>query len=245
MLVDMEKKKNTSAPRKVAPLRFFVYSCLIVLGVYGSVQFFYSPDVFEEYVLAPANNTSVPKPKSTIVVFGDSVTSGYGIALDRAYPSVLERLLLSRGYDVRVINMGVSGETTAGGLRRVDFVKSQKPNIVVLALGGNDVLRGLRPEGTKDNLREIITSLQADGINVLLVGMYATNNLGGTYEAAFNTLYPELSRELNVPLVPFLLSGVVLNKELNQADGIHPNEKGAEIIAEENILPFIVQILKQ
>ncbi len=239
----MGDTQNSTATRKVRPMRLFVYGCFIMLGIYGATQIFFPPTPADivPVVVVPSESTY----ETTIVAFGDSVTAGYGIALDQAYPSILEQLLIAQGYSVRVINAGVSGETSAGGLRRVDFIKSLKPDVVILALGGNDVLRGLRPEDTKSNLKEIITQFKQEGIPVILVGMYAPNNLGGAYGVEFNTLYPALSTELEVPLVPFLLEGVALQKELNQNDGIHPNEAGAKIIAEKNILPSLVPLLQE
>lgn len=243
----IEKTDGRTVWQKVRrPIFLCICGCLLAVSI--AVSIFVSFDLLStptsmETPEVVSNETDT-ESKITIVAFGDSVTAGYGIALESAYPRVLEKLLSERGYDVRVVNAGVSGETSAGGLRRVDFIKSQKPDIVVLALGGNDVLRGLSPEETKNNLYEIITSLRRDGIAVLLVGMYAPNNLGGIYEAQFNSLYPALSVELEVPFVPFLLEGVALQKDLNQSDGIHPNEAGAKIIAEKNILPALMVLLE-
>jgi len=180
---------------------------------------------------------------TTILVFGDSITAGYGISLPDAYPAQLERALLSRGYNVRVINAGVSGETTAGGLRRAEFASKQKPDIVLIVLGGNDVLRGVAPASTKENLELIIQTFQQAGSRVVLVGMYAPANLGDIYVKEFSEIYTSLAVQFDVPLVPFLLDGVALDKTLNQSDGIHPNQQGAKIIAEQNILPTLLRLL--
>lgn len=182
-------------------------------------------------------------PTTTIVAFGDSITAGYGLDIKDAYPAVLERALRNAGYDVVVINSGVSGETSAGGLSRAEFVASQKPDIVIVALGGNDMLRGIDPAATKNNLAGIIETFQRSGARVILAGMRAAANLGEGYVMQFDAVYPALAREFSVPLVPFLLDGVALEKSLNQRDGIHPNEEGARIIAEENLLPVLLPLL--
>ncbi len=187
----------------------------------------------------PVTNT----PRQTIVAFGDSITAGYGLSVNDAYPAVLQQLLEDSGAVISVINSGVSGETTAGGLRRVDFVIAQKPDFVIIALGGNDALRGIPPENTKNNLAQIIEKFQAGNVRVILAGMYAPSNLGENYVNEFNAVYPTLSKKYNVPLVPFLLAGVALDPALNQADGIHPNPEGARIIAKENILPTVLPLL--
>ncbi len=194
--------------------------------------------------LASIATTSVPAlpeaQRKTIVAFGDSITAGYGINIMDAYPAILEQLLRDAQKDIVVINSGVSGETTAGGLRRADFVVAQNPDIVIIALGGNDVLRGIPPENTKNNLEQIIEKFQAGNVRVVLAGMYAPSNLGENYVREFNEIYPTLSKKYNIPLVPFLLAGVALDPTLNQADGIHPNQEGARIIAKDNILPVIL-----
>lgn len=191
-----------------------------------------------------ASTTESRKAQTTIVAFGDSITAGYGIELTEAYPKLLEELLLARGLDVRVINSGVSGETTAGGLRRAQFVADRKPDIVLVALGGNDMLRGIPPENTKENLAQIIAIFQKAGIQVVLAGMYASANLGEAYVNEFNALYPALARTYVIPLVPFLLEGVALDPALNQADRIHPNQSGARIVAEQNVLPVLLPLIE-
>ncbi len=184
-------------------------------------------------------------PKLTVMAFGDSVTAGYGLALSESYPAQLEQILKDKGYAVRVINAGVSGETTSGGLRRVDFAISQKPDIIILALGGNDVLRGIDPETSQSSLEGMLKAFQNAGISVVLVGMKAPLNLGFKYVNTFNAIYPNLAKTFDVPLVPFLLDGVALDPTLNQSDGIHPNAAGARIVAEKNILPVLLPLLKQ
>ncbi len=194
-----------------------------------------------------SSNISTNQVASTtpiIIAFGDSITAGYGISIFEAYPQRLQEALLSRGIKVKIINSGVIGETTAGGLRRAPFVATQKPDIVIVALGGNDLLRGIDPANTKANLAGIITTFQKEGITVILAGMKAPTNLGPTYVKSFDSLFPELAKEFHISLIPFLLDGVALDPHLNQADGIHPNQQGAIIIAEKNILPIISQNLQ-
>ncbi len=192
---------------------------------------------------APTNPPN--SPKVAIVAFGDSITAGYGITLIDAYPNQLERALQDKGFSVKVVNSGVTGETTAGGLRRAEFVAAQKNVIVILALGGNDVLRGIDPDSTKKNLAEIIAIFTRAGTRVLLVVMYAPRNLGVAYVSKFNAIYPSLAEEFRVPLAPFLLEDVVFVSALNQDDGIHPNKAGARIVAEENILPYLLPLVKE
>lgn len=196
-----------------------------------------------EFPDVPTRRTNAQSPTTTIVAFGDSITAGYGIDIDAAYPAVLEQALQDAGYNAIVINSGVSGETTAGGLRRADFVASQKPDIVLVALGGNDLLRGIDPASTRNNLAGIIETFQRAGAKVVLAGMRAPENLGEGYVLQFDAIYPALAREFGVPLVPFLLEGVALVEDKNQRDGIHPNEEGARVIAEEILLPKILPLL--
>ncbi len=195
--------------------------------------------------VSTSSGSFTAKPKvRTIVAFGDSITAGYGITTPEAYPQLLENALTRNGKNIRVVNSGVSGETTAGGLRRASFVAAQKPDFVIIALGGNDVLRGIDPAATKANLAGIITIFKKEDIVVILAGMKSPTNLGPIYVEAFDGLYPELAKEYNLSLIPFLLEGVALDATLNQADGIHPNQNGAKIIAENNILPKLLPLLK-
>ncbi len=236
----------SKAPRFL--LYIFLFVVVVLLGAYiigrEKKEIFISPS--SSTFTASSSAALTPGIGATIVtVFGDSITTGHGIALTSAYPAQLERMLHEKGYDVSIVNAGVTGETTAGGLRRAEFVVKQKQDIVVIALGGNDVLRGINPASTKANLAKTIEIFQKEAVLVILVGMYAPSNLGATYVAEFNALYPALAKEYGVPLVPFLLEGVVFDKSRNQNDGIHPNEEGAQIIAEQNILPVLLPLLEQ
>jgi acyl-CoA thioesterase-1 len=245
-----------SFPNKKNVLFIVAGVALIVAASFAVVLFYsiqygrYDEDVTKGALIATATPESLPGPKAQssnelIVAFGDSITAGYGIDLADAYPSVLEGLLREAGYSVTVVNAGVSGETTAGGLRRVDFVISQKPDIVIVALGGNDVLRGIPPDNTRSNLSEIVEKFQGAGIRVILAGMRAPDNMGKTFQDEFDAMYPALAETYNTAFVPFLLEGVALDGALNQSDGIHPNPKGARIIAEQNIFPVLLPLLQR
>jgi acyl-CoA thioesterase-1 len=185
----------------------------------------------DQAVQSPATPGETPKP--VIVCLGDSLTAGLGLLTEQAYPQVLERKFAAEGYEVEVRNAGVSGDTSAGGLRRVEPLLGADVAAIVLALGGNDALRGLSATQTYENLAGIIEAADAEGIPVVLTGMEAPPNLGEDYREAFRTSFIRLARDYrdSVIWVPFLLEGVAGRPELNQADGIHPNEKGVEIIA--------------
>lgn len=177
-----------------------------------------------------------------VVVLGDSLTAGYGLPLEQAFPARLEAALQRAGRKVRVINAGVSGDTTAGGLARLDWMLADKPQLVIVELGANDALRGLDPAGTRANLDAILARLEAAGVRVLLAGMKAPRNLGADYVAAFDRIYPELAARHKVALYPFFLKGVAGDPKLNLADGIHPNAEGVERIVA-GILPIILEQL--
>jgi acyl-CoA thioesterase-1 len=177
-----------------------------------------------------------------IVVLGDSLAAGLGLQRADAFPAQLERALKARGHAVEVINAGVSGDTTAGGLDRLRWAVPEKTEAVILELGANDALRGLDPGKARANLDKIITTLKAEGTEVLLAGMLAPRNLGEAYVRAFNGIYPELAAKHGVILYPFFLEGVALNGALNQGDGIHPNSKGVAAITQ-RILPSVEQLI--
>jgi len=171
-----------------------------------------------------------------VLFLGDSLTAGYGLGESEAFPALLGELLEAEGHPIRVLNAGVSGDTSAGGLRRLDWLLSQKPGIVVVELGANDGLRGLPLEHTEENLREILLRTRAAGALPLLVGMQVPPNYGPEYAPAFAEIFPRLAQSLGVPLVGFLLDGVGGRPELNLADGIHPTAEGHRLLAE-NVLP--------
>jgi acyl-CoA thioesterase I len=170
----------------------------------------------------------------SIVVLGDSLTAGYGLGAEQAYPALLGTALAADPATARwtVINGGVSGDTSAGGLRRVDWLLRSRPRVVIIALGANDGLRGLPVEQLEANLRAIVAKVRAAQASPMLVGMRLPRNLGPTYTDAFIAIYPRLATELELPLLPFLLEGVALDPQLNQADLVHPNAKGHAVIAQ-------------
>lgn len=177
-----------------------------------------------------------------ILALGDSLTAGYGLEQQYAFTSQLEKSLQDKGYPVRVINGGVSGDTSAGGLSRLTWALADKPDLVIIELGANDGLRGLDPAQTRSNLKAIIKAIQKAEHKVLLTGMIAPPNLGKEYGAEFNSLYGDLAKQNDIALYPFFLDGVAANPKLNQPDGIHPTAEGAAIIVE-RILPYVEKLL--
>lgn len=185
-----------------------------------------------------------PADTPRIVAFGDSLTAGLGVAQDEAYPNQLEHRLAREGYRYRVINAGVSGETTAGGLRRLSWILQNHPQIVILELGANDGLRGLKLEDTRANLEQIIRQLEQAQVTVVLAGMKMPPNYGADYTGKFEAIYPDLAKRYRLPLIPFLLEGVATSASLNQADGIHPTAEGHQVIAG-NVMRTISPLLRK
>lgn len=187
------------------------------------------------WLAAPQAFAQSPRPV-TLLVIGDSLTAGYGLARDDGFPAQLQRTLTAQGLAVRVHDGGVSGDTSAGGRARLVWMlgsapQQQQPDAVIVELGANDALRGVDPDVTYANLAAILSELKARGIPVLLAGMRAPPNLGADYQKRFDAIYPRLAAAYRVPLYPFFLDGVAAVPALNQADGIHPNAKGvAEIV---------------
>jgi acyl-CoA thioesterase I len=181
--------------------------------------------------------------EGVVVVLGDSLTAGLGVAADEAFPARLQARIRAEGYAYRVTNAGVSGDTTAGGLRRVDWVLRANPEIVVVALGANDGLRGQSPPAIRANLEEIVARLQAAGARVLLVGMRLPPNYGAEYTKEFEAIFPAVARRAKVALMPFLLDGVAADPRLNQADGIHPTAAGQQIMAD-RVWPYLRPLLR-
>lgn len=187
--------------------------------------------------------TTVGKPK--IIAFGDSLTAGFGLAEKESYPYLLQKKLEADGYSYEVVNAGVSGETSLGGLERADWVLEQENvEILILELGANDLLRGLPVAKMKGNLAKIIEKAQAKKINVLLCGMLAPPTVGAQYQREYLSAFPDLASRYKTAFLPFLLDNVALNKDLNQPDGIHPNAKGAEIMTE-NVYSAVKPLLKK
>jgi acyl-CoA thioesterase I len=179
-----------------------------------------------------------------IVVLGDSLVAGFGVKPSEAFPAQLERALKAKGHAVEVINAGVSGDTTAGGLERVAWAVPADANAVILELGANDALRGLDPGRAKANLDAIITKVKAGGAEVLLAGMMAPRNLGPDYVRAFDAIYPDLAAKHALILYPFFLEGVAMDGKLNLNDGLHPNGRGVAEITR-RILPSVEQLIER
>jgi acyl-CoA thioesterase-1 len=177
-----------------------------------------------------------------IAVLGDSLATAYGLAVEEGFPAQLERRLRADGYDCAVLDAGVAGDTTAGGLARLDWALADRPSHVIVELGGNDGLRALPPEQMEQNLDAIVDRLRADGVAVLLAGMLAPPNLGRTYGAAFEAVFPRVAERHAVPLYPFFLDGVAGDPGLTQPDGVHPTADGIAIIVE-RILPTVIDWL--
>ncbi|MCR9255611.1 MAG: arylesterase [Alphaproteobacteria bacterium] len=178
-----------------------------------------------------------------LLALGDSLVAGYGLREPEGFVPNLEAALREKGFDVTVINGGVSGDTSKGGLSRLDWSLADDPDAAILELGANDGLRGIDPASTKQNLSQIIERFQAEGIEVLLAGMMAPPNFGPEYTSEFNGLYPALAEAYGIALYPFFLDGVAAEPSLNQGDGIHPNEKGVDIIVE-RITPYVTDLLE-
>lgn len=217
-----------------ARLPFLIAGLVLGLAACGE------PDVREQLARAPE---TAPPPaaapaeddhRPVLVAFGDSLTAGYGIDLDEAWPARLQERLDAEGFGYRVVNAGVSGETTSGGLRRLPFVLDRNPNaaLVVIALGGNDGLRGVPVDVMMDNLRAMIREAEGRGLQVLLAGVPAPPELGRDYEDGFAETFRDVAGATGVPLLPSLLEGVAGVAELNQRDGIHPTAEGARRLAE-------------
>jgi acyl-CoA thioesterase I len=191
--------------------------------------------------LAQAQAAAEAKPIK-MVVLGDSLSAGLGLAASAAFPQRLQKSLKSKGMTVDMINAGVSGDTSSGGRDRLDWSVPEGTEAVIVELGANDALRGTDPAITRAALSDILTRLKARGVAVLLCGMVAPPNYGSDYSARFNAIYPDLARSFGVPLYPFFLEGIAADASLNQADGLHPTAEGVDVIVK-NILPTVQAFL--
>ncbi len=180
----------------------------------------------------------------TILAVGDSLTEGLGLAKADAYPAQLEQVLRSKGYSVKVVNAGVSGETSAGLKARMAWLARNPADIIILCSGANDGLRGLSVVQTRENLAYTIESLKLTNATIILAGMVAPQNNGEEYTSAFNNLHSSLAKEYSLPFIPFLLDGVIGDAQLNQRDEIHPTREGYAIVIERNVLPILEPILQ-
>jgi acyl-CoA thioesterase-1 len=177
-----------------------------------------------------------------VLAFGDSLTAGYRLPPEKSFPRQLQQKLRALGHDVTVANAGVSGDTTAGGKRRLAWALKDKPDLVILELGANDALRGIKPAETLKNLDAMMRELKERGIRVLLAGMFAPPNMGRKYASEFDSIYPLLARRHGADLYPFFLSGVATRPHLNLRDGVHPNAEGIAVIVE-RITPYVLKAL--
>ena len=191
-----------------------------------------------------SNDSDAADPRPVITAFGDSLTAGMGADPSASYPAVLERSLNSKGYRYRVVNAGVSGDTSSTGLVRVDSVLAYHPKIVILELGANDGLRGLPVETTRANLELILAACQQSGARVVLAGMKLPPNYGPEYIEPFERMFVELAQKYNAARVPFLLEGVAAQPGLMQADGLHPNSAGCRIVAA-NVMRVLEPLLEK
>jgi acyl-CoA thioesterase-1 len=182
--------------------------------------------------------------EAVIVALGDSLTAGYGLTQDQSFPAQLQAALQARGYKVRIVNAGVSGDTATAALQRLDWALPDDASAVIVELGGNDALQGIPPEGTKQALAKIIEKVRAKGLPVLLAGMESPRNMGKEYVEAFGAIYPDLAAQYDVLLYPFFLDGAALHDGLMQRDGIHPNGKGVAVIVDK-IMPKVEELLTQ
>ncbi|MBC7898753.1 MAG: arylesterase [Saprospiraceae bacterium] len=181
----------------------------------------------------PLATPNIVSNKPKIVAFGDSLTAGFGLSEKESYPYLLQEKLNADGYDYEVINAGVSGETSLGGVERIDWVLEQENlQVLILELGANDLLRGVPVAKMKDNLEKIIIKAKAKNVRVLFCGMLAPPAMGSDYQRDYSEAFPDLADKYKLAYLPFLLEGIALNKGLNQADGIHPNAEGAKIMTE-------------
>jgi len=193
------------------------------------------------FVTAASQAASAP----TVLVFGDSLSAGYGIDVDQSWPALLQTRLESQGYEHRVINASISGETTEGGVTRIaNTLDNFSPDLVILELGGNDGLRGFPPERMKSNLRAIIETAKDDGAAVVMLGIRIPTNYGPRYTGAFENVYRELADQLGVLWIEFFMEGIALNEELMQDDGIHPNAEAQSMLLD-NAWPIIRQALTE
>lgn len=202
------------------------------------------PGLVTALVVALATVTAQAANPITLVVFGDSLSAGYGLEKEVAFPTRLDQALADKGYDAKVINAGVSGDTTAGGRARLAWTLGDNVDAVILELGANDALRGLGTEQAYENLAAMLQTLADKNIPVLLAGMLAPPNMGEDYGKAFADVYQRLAEEFDVVFYPFFLDGIAADASLNQEDGIHPNAAGVDEIVE-RILPDVEALLKK
>lgn len=189
-------------------------------------------------------STATAGERPLVLALGDSLTAGYGLPPGKSFPDQLESALRAEGTNAKVINGGVSGDTSAGGLARLDWLLEERPDLVIVELGANDGLRGLDPASTRDNLDLILARIAESGAHVLLAGMLAPPNLGDEYGREFNAIYPALAKKYGTAFYPFFLEGVAMDPALNQQDGIHPSAEGVAVIVRK-MLPTVTGALAE
>jgi len=212
--------------RQSGPFMTIIFACAAVLAA----------------VIAPLPAAQSQGQPIRLVALGDSLSAGYNLPQEAAFPVALERALKAKGYKVEIVNAGVSGDTSSGGLDRLDWSVPDGTDGVILELGANDMLRGLDPAGTRKNVEAIVERLKSRNIPVMLAGMYASRNLGPDYVQKFDSIYPDIAKKHDLVLYPFFLDGVAGDRSLNLPDGMHPTAKGVEIIVE-RILPSVESFL--
>ena len=215
----------------------FVVACILALGIilFACVQ---TPtDAPPSAVISLTD-----QPSLTILAFGDSLTAGFGVDAHDSYPAQLERKLQADGYQVQVINGGISGETSSAGLSRLEWMLKTKPDIVIVETGGNDALRGVDLAITQANIAEIVRQFDESGAVVIVAGLQIIQNLGAEYTTEFAAIYPQIAEEYNTILIPFMLEGVAADPDLNQADFIHPTAEGYTVIVD-HISPYVVEAI--
>jgi acyl-CoA thioesterase-1 len=212
--------------RQSGPFMTIIFACAAVLAA----------------VIAPLPAAQSQGQPIRLVALGDSLSAGYNLPQEAAFPVALERALKAKGFRVEVANAGVSGDTSSGGLDRLDWSVPDGTDGVILELGANDMLRGLDPAGTRKNVEAIVERLKSRNIPVMLAGMYASRNLGTEYVQKFDSIYPDIAKKHDLVLYPFFLDGVAGDRSLNLPDGMHPTAKGVEIIVE-RILPSVESFL--
>ena len=208
---------------------------------YGSI-FFVSLTILS-LVNVPSNSSEITQPVIKLMIFGDSLTAGYGLKRSDSFSEKLSNALKSKGRNVRIILSSVSGDTTAGGKARLDWALIEKPDAFLLELGANDGLRGIEPSVSRENLESIIKKLKKNRVKTLIAGMFAPPNLGKEYSREFNNIFSSLAKKYSLLFYPFFLEGVAANPQLNQADGIHPNPKGVDEIIK-RMLPIVMKLVR-
>lgn len=225
------------------PFFFVMILILLLLQGCGEESPSFNASGPEKKVEEKAEQKSEESIEGTIVALGDSLTEGLGVEEEFAYPAVLEQKLRKQGYQYRVINAGISGETSSGTLSRINWLLTLKPDIVILVIGANDGFRGIETDLIKSNIRAIVKQLNDNNATVVLGGMQIVQNLGQEYTSAFSEIYPEIARTEDIILMPFFLDGIAAVQGLNQPDGIHPTATGYQVIVD-NLMPYVLEAIK-